>query len=252
MVHISDFKFSSKLTEYLKKVETETGRRIKFLESSNLGIKGITAAYRYDPQYILIIINRKNPRSPEDVERSVAHEATHGYIIHKLGFCRSDFHENIADDYKRDVQLLFTMVEDIVVNKIIEDNGFPPFGHEYLPMVREEIRIAHRGEEAGESFYQRFTDDPRLEALLMISRYIIAWGFLKYYALEPNQSELIGEFTKTFQEFYPDYYKFASQIENIIEQNDIFRGYEECKAIQEILELFKLVDGVELISGVDK
>ena len=239
-------KFSPNLFEYLKKIEIETGRKIKFLESPDLGIKGINAAYRYHTQYILIILNPETPRPPEDTERSIAHEATHGYLMHKLGFCRPVFNAGMDDNYKKDVQLIFTMLEDIVVNKIIQDNGFPPFGREYLLMVREEIEVAHKGEEEGESFYQRFADEPHLEALLMISRYIIAWGFLKYYHLEPQETELIGDFVETFQKFYPDYYKFAVKVEEIMEENDIFRADGECKAIQMILHLFKMNDGVRL------
>lgn len=244
---MTEYKFSSKLKEYLNKVETESGRKIKFFESTDLGIKGITAAYLYHPQYIRIIINPENPRPLEDIERSIAHEATHGYIIYNLGFCRSDFHNNATDDYKRDVQLIFTMIEDIVVNKIIQNNGFPPFGHEYLPMVHEETEVARRGEEAGEIFYQSFADDPRLEALLMISRYLIAWGFLKFYSLKQQDVKIIKEFTITFQKFYPDYYRIVSKIEDILEQNNIFTGDGECKAIGKILELFNLDGGVKLV-----
>ena len=246
-IFMSGYKFSQKLTKYLNKIEIETGRKIKFLERSDLGIKGTTAAYRYHPQYILIIINPENHRSKDDIERSVAHEATHGYILHKLGFCRAEFHENMDDKYKMDVQLVFTMIEDIVVNKIIQNNGFPPFGHEYLPMVNKEIEIAHEGEEKGEIFYHKFTDDPHLEALLMISRYIIAWGFLRYYKLQLSDAEIINKFTSAFKRFYPDYYQFAAKIEEIIEKKDIFKGNDECKAILEILQFFKLSEGVELV-----
>ena len=243
---MSNFKFSKKLTDYLKKIELNTGREIKFFESPDLGIKGITAAYNYHPKYIQITLNLENPRSPGDRERSIAHEATHGYLIHKLKFCRPIFFENADDNYKRDVHLLFTMIEDLIVNKIIQDNGFHPFGHEYLPMVTEEIKIAHKGEEEGEKFYQRFTDNTHLEALLMISRYIIAWGFLRYYHLEPPEEKLIKEFTKTFQKYYPDYYKFCIKIKEIIEEHDIFTAKEECQTVQLILQLFKLDERVEL------
>lgn len=242
-------KFSQKLSEYLKKIETETGRHIKFLESHDLGIKGINAAYRYHPDYILIILNPETLRPPEDTERSIAHEATHGYLMHKLGFCRPVFSEGADENYERDVQLIFTMLEDLVVNKIIQNNGFYPFGREYLLMVRQEIKVAHEGEEVGESFYRRFAEDPHLEALLMISRYIIAWGFLKYYTLEPEEAELIGEFVETFQKFYPDYYKFAAKVEEIIEGEDIFTAGGECKAVGMILRLFKLNEGVQITRG---
>jgi hypothetical protein len=49
VILMSNFKFSRKLTDYLKKIELDTGREIKFFESLDLGIKGITAAYNYHP-----------------------------------------------------------------------------------------------------------------------------------------------------------------------------------------------------------
>ena len=239
--------FSPKLKEFLNKIESETGHHIKFMESSDLGIKGITAAFQYHPQYILIILDREYPRTQEDLERSIAHEAAHGYIIYKMGFCRTKYNSGVSDEYKRDVQLVLTMVEDIVVNKIISENGFPPYGTEYMPMVREEIRIAREGEAAGEEFYHKFAATPHLEALLMISRYIIAWGFLKYYELVADDYKLIEEFIRTFKKFYPDYYNFAGKIEKILDGNDIFKGKEECKTVREILKLFNMDQGVILI-----
>jgi hypothetical protein len=243
---MSNFKFSRKLTDYLKKIELDTGREIKFFESPDLGIKGITAAYNYNPKYIQITLNMENSRSKGDREISIAHEATHGYLMHKLKFCRPIFLEHVDDNYKRDVHLVFTMIEDIIVNKIIQDNEFHPFGHEYLPMVTEEIKIAHKGEEEGERFYHRFTDNPHLEALLMISRYIIACGFLRYYHLGPHEEKIIKEFTRTFKKYYPDYYKFCVKIKGIIEEHNIFTEKGECQTIQLILQLFKLDERVKL------
>lgn len=182
-----------------------------------------------------------------DIERSIAHEATHGYIIYKLGFCRVKFDHDVSDGYKRDVHLVLTMIEDLVVNKIISENGFPTFGNEYLSMVREEIRVARQGEDAGEEFYHKFAATPHLEAILMISRYIIAWGFLKYYNLKEDDRKLIEEFTKTFKEVYRDYYEYAGKIEEILEFKDVFEGEKECKIVWEILKIFNMDQGVELV-----
>ena len=246
---MSVFNFSEKLNFFLDKIENETGRQIKFMESSNMGIKGITAAFQYHPHYIWIVLDPEYPRESADIERSIAHEATHGYILYKLGFCRTKFKLDVSDEYKRDVQLVLTMVEDVVVNKIISENGFPPYGTEYLPMVREEIKIAHKGEEAGEEFYHEFATTPHLEALLMISRYVIAWGFLKYYNLKEVDYKLIEEFINSFKGFYPDYNQFAGKIEKIIDEKDIFKGKEECETVWEILKLLKMDQGVKLVKN---
>lgn len=244
---MTSFDFSPELNRYLEKIQAETGREITFQENTNLGIKGITAAYQYHPQKLIIILNPEYHRAKEDVERSIAHEATHGYILYKMGFCRSKYGEGVPSDYKRDVQIIFTIVEDLVVNKIIADHGFAPFGHEYLPTLREEIRVAQEGEEAGEAFYHQFTENLHREALLMVSRYIIAWGFLRYYTLKNEEEELIREFTQVFGKYYPDYYQYAAQVVEIIQEKDIFKSDDECRAIQEILRLFKMDANVELV-----
>jgi hypothetical protein len=241
--------FSSKLKDFLNKIEKETGREIKILESPDLGLAGISAAYRYHPDYIVIVITVGIKRTETDLERSIAHEATHGYLMHKLKFCRPVFHKIADDNYQRDVQLLFTMVDDIVVNKIIEEHGFHPFGSEYLPMVELETRVAVRGEIGGEDFYRRFSDDPRLEAILMVSRYILAWGFLEYFPLEPEEREVIRSFTKTFETYYPHYYSRASEMRDIILKNDVFSAEGQCKAVQEILDLWRMGDLVGIERG---
>lgn len=247
---MTSFDFSPELNKYLKKIQAETGREITFQENTNLGIKGITAAYQYHPQKLIIILNPEYRRAKEDVERSIAHEATHGYILYKMGFCRSKYSEGVFSDYKRDVQIIFTIVEDLVVNRIIADNGFSPFGHEYLPTLKEEIRVAREGEEAGEAFYHQFTDNLHREALLMISRYIIAWGFLRYYNLKPEEERLVREFTQVFEKYYQDYYRYAARVVEILEEKDIFKSDEECQAIQEILKLFKMDMNVELVKTI--
>jgi len=246
---MTSFDFSPKLNEYLEKIQDETGREITFQENTNLGIKGIAAAYQYNPQKLIIILNPEYPRATEDMERSIAHEATHGYILYKLGFCRSRYPEGVPSEYKQDVQIIFTIVEDLVVNKIIQDNGFPPFGQEYIPTLREEIRVAREGEKAGEAFYHQFTDNLHREALLMISRYIIAWGFLNYYKLEVADRNLIKEFTRVFKDYYPDYYLYAAKVVEVLEKNNIFTSDGECQAIYEILKLFKMDEHVKLVNA---
>lgn len=43
------FGFSEKLREYLTKIEAETGRKVRILESPHLGLKGMWAGFRYHP-----------------------------------------------------------------------------------------------------------------------------------------------------------------------------------------------------------
>jgi hypothetical protein len=241
--------FSPRLTAFLNKIEKETGKNIKILQSPDLGLAGISAAYRYHPDYIVIVITVGIKRTEVDLERSIAHEAVHGYLMHKKKFCRPVFNEKADNNYQRDVQLLFTMVDDIAVNKIIGENGFHPFGSEYLPMVAMETEVAAGGEIKGEDFYRKFSGDPQLEAILMVSRYLLAWGFLEYFPLEPGEQEVISSFTISFETYYPHYYRRACKIRDIILENDIFTAKGQCKAVQKILDLWGLGELVEMEKG---
>lgn len=237
-----EFEFSNKLKNYLKKVETETGKEVKILESPYLGIKGMWAGFRYHPDYIIIIIRSDIHKTSETMERSIAHEATHGYILFKNGYCMGKFPESTEDSDKKDIQLVFTMVDDIVVNKIIAENGFTPFGVEYMGVVQREIDSMIQGVD----LYRQFSDDLLFDDLLMITRYIIAWGFLEYYHLERGEHDILKKFLDIFKETYPLQYEIACQIKQIIKSNDIFTSSGHCEAMKLILKLLKFDRSVKV------
>jgi hypothetical protein len=232
------FKFSMKLTDYLNKIERETGKDVKILESPHLGLKGMWAGYRYHPDFIIVIIRSGIEKTNETIERSIAHEATHGYILFKKNYCRAEFDEFISENEKKDIQMIFTMIDDIVVNKIISENGFDPFGEEYLAVVQKEIDSML----AGVDFYHQFSDDLLFDDLLMITRYIVAWGFLEYFDLQNDAYEILKKYTDVFKDTYPLQYDIANKIKKIIISNDIFTSEGHCKAMIEILELLKFYD----------
>jgi|GEM_PF-726826 hypothetical protein len=235
-----NYQFSNRLITYLQKVEDETRRTIKILESQNLGVRGISVGFRYHPQYIIIIVNPSLKRSITDFERSIAHEATHGYILHRLGYCRPLFRPETPDKIQQMVHLLFTMVEDLVVNRIIQDNGFQPFGSEYIPMLHREVEVAEKGEQSGETFYHLFSPDPQTEDILMISRYIIAWGFLNYHSFKKDVQDRIQEFLLKFQQNYSHHYPRAAIVREIIQKHNVFTAEGQCQAMKEIIELWGL------------
>lgn len=239
-----DFKFSSKLQNYLKKIEIETGRKVKVLKSPHLGLKGMWAAFSYHPNFIVVIVRSNIEKTNDDLERSIAHEATHGYILFKKEYCRPDFTFTAEDNDKKDIQLLFTMIDDIVVNKIISQNGFSPYGSEYLPAVMNEIESML----AGVDIYRKFSDDLLFDDLLMITRYIIAWGFLEYFELDSSDLNIIKKFTEVFEYTYPLQYKIVMEIKKIITLNDIFTSSGHCKTMEEILKLLKFSNLVEIVN----
>lgn len=242
------FKVSPRLEKYLRVIEEETGLPVKILQSPDLGITGARAAFNYHPDYTVVVLNSSEPRLNADLERSVAHEATHGYILHKLGYCRAVFTEKTSDDIKRKANVLFSMVEDLAVNRIIQENGFPPFGSEYLPMLKKEIEVAEAGETEGENFYRQFTSDLEFEDIIMVSRYILAWGFLRYYSLPLEIRFIIQKFLEVYSKAYPHHYPHAARVKEIILRNDVFTAPGECQAMQEIMKLWGFAGMVKTVS----
>jgi len=232
-----------KLILYLKKVEEETSKPIKILESNDLGLKGMLSAFRYHPDQIIIITKEGVKRSEPDLARSIAHEATHGYLIFKLGYCRPVFKENASKNHMKNAHLIFTMMDDIVVNKIIQENGFSPFGSEYLVSVNFETKSALKGE----NIYQKFSKDPVFNLILMISRYIIAWSFIEFYDIGKHEKDVINRYISAFETNFTEEMILASKIKDIIKSNNIFLSSGHCKAIEEILELWDLKKSLKLV-----
>lgn len=231
-----------KLFLYLKKVEKETSKPIKILKSDELGLKGMLSAFRYHPDQIIIIIKEGVKRSEPDMARSIAHEATHGYLIFKLGYCRPVFKKNSPANLMKNTHLVFTMMDDIVVNKIIQKNGFPPFGSEYLVSVKYETESALKGE----NIYKKFSEDPIFNLILMISRYIIAWSFIEFYDIGKNDKDIIIRYLSAFESNFVDEMVLVSKIKDIIKNNDIFVSSGHCQAIEEILDLWDLRKSLEM------
>ncbi len=239
------FKFSNKLQKYLQKIEKDTGKEVKILESPHLGLKGMWAGYRYHPDFIIVIIRSGIEKTNETIERSIAHEATHGYIIFKMNYCMADFKPETSENEKKDIQMIFTMVDDIVVNKIISLNGFRPFGEEYLTVVKKEIDSML----AGIDFYRQFSDDLLFDDLLMITRYIVAWGFLEFFDLQMEALETLKKYIDVFKDTYPLQYEIADKVKNIILKNDIFKKEGHCNAMNDILGLLKFKALVTIVNA---
>lgn len=236
--------FSAKLQDYLNKIEMETGKEVKILESPHLGLKGMWAGYRYHPDFIIVIIRSGIQKTNETLERSIAHEVTHGYILFKKNYCRAEFNSSISVNEKKDIQMIFTMVDDIVVNKIISESGFKPFGEEYLQVVKREIDSML----SGIDFYRQFSDDLLFDDLLMITRYIIAWGFLEYFELSEDVFQILKKYIHVFKDTYPLQHDITGKIKEIIAENDIFSSEGHCRAMVEILKLLKFYDDLKIVN----
>ena len=82
----------------------------------------------------------------------------------------------------------------------------------------------------------------------MITRYIIAWGFLEYFELSEDAFEILKKYTDVFKDTYPLQYDIASKIKVIITNNNIFSSHGHCKAMIDILKLLKFYDLVKIVN----
>ena len=236
---------SQKLADYLNKVRRETGREIRFEYISHFPIPSMKTAYRYDPSLIEVVIASNAKMTTSQLEQSIAHEVTHGFLQHKLRYCHAVFKRPPSDTEEKSTSLIFTMIDDIVVNRIISEEGFDPFGPVYLPTVEKETKAIRKGKDC----YNRHSHDPLFKDRYMVFRYIMAWGFLEYFDLEPFARRKIKKFAKTFENSFPRQYEMASQIRELILQNDIFTSEGHRRTIEGVLKFWNLEDLVELKTG---
>jgi hypothetical protein len=233
---------TDKLRAYIDKVEKETGRSVLIQTTQDFGVSGMMARFLEHPTHILVEVA---PNIPHDqFAQSIAHEVTHGLLAYARRYRRLGNPKRPPTPLEANtVSLLATMVEDIVVNKIIHENGFQPFAPNYLSVVREETKAARKGRD----YYRQF-QDPLFKDRFMVFRYIMAWGFLQFYDLDKYARKTLSRFESEFKSVYPNQYKLAGQVKDIITKNNIFTPEGYCSAIKIGLALWGLNDLVELQS----
>jgi hypothetical protein len=220
---------SEKLKTYLDKIKKETKRDIVINEVDDKNMYGMSAAHEVHPIQIHILLAKTQHSIPQ-MEQSIAHEATHGLLIYKEKYLVPMANNN------KSVNLLATMVDDIIVNKIIYENGFNPFAYVYLNTVQEEIKALRKSRD----YYKNLGDDEEFKNKFKTFRYIIAWGFVQYYDLESWQRKILKKFLKTVELSCPELLTDIRQIKDSIIRNNIFEQEGHDKALREIADIWGL------------
>lgn len=227
--------FSPKLQSYIKEIEVKTNMEVVIQTVTDLGFPGMEAAFIPDSKDILVKV--KKGLDKVTLEQSIAHEVTHGILTYGYNYPTPEVKPPVTPTQKETIQLLITMIEDIVVNHIIYENDFSPFSPAYIDQVINEIKAA----ENNKDYYSDF-QDVDFKNKFKIFRYIMAWGFLQYFSLSQNETAILSKFVKKFQYYFPGQYRVAKEIERTILMNDIFtvEGYK--KIIVECLRLWNVDD----------
>ena len=231
---------SEKIKAYIEKIEKETGRSVSIKMVPDVGLRGMKAEFELDPEYIRVKIVQNI--ETEKIEQSIAHEITHGFLAYKKKYCQLEYLYEPNEIEENSVNIIVTMIEDIVVNKIINKENFQPYPHDYLVKIQNDTKNIRKSKGRFPQLHQ----DPVLNDRIMILRYIGAWGFLKYLNLDSFSRRIISKFIKCFKKSYPTQYEAAGQIEKIILENNIFTSEGYNKTIKECLDLWNLTSLVRI------
>jgi len=247
-------KLSEKLEEYIKKVEEETGCPARIKNVQDVGLPGADSVFLLHPKYIRVEIIEEKYLDPkgeikqEEIECIIAHEVTHGLLAYKKNYCRyNTLILNNSEEEGKSADVLFTMIEDIVVNKIIDENNF------FQPLFKNYINILTKREieplRDRKDCYEVKQHSLIFRDRFMVWRYIQAWGFLEYFDFDKDSERSICEYLELFKKSYPQQYGQAIKTKEIIRKNKIPTSEGFCKAIKKCLDLdFWNIPHIEIIT----
>ena len=225
---------SEKLLTYIDKIERETGRQTRFEYVDDFGSPGVQFAFRKDPNYLCIALKSGISLADPRIERSIAHEITHCFLIYGLGYYALDANDNSSDEDILHLSLL-SFIDDIIVNKTLQEHSFPPYSDTYLKMLKDDIQAAKsRVNIYGQSYSSLY--NRRSPA----SRYILAWACIKYYKLTAEARKLMNQLLKVFPNAFPVAYQIADSLRKVILKNDIFSVDGHKEVIGYMLKEWKL------------
>lgn len=227
-------KLSEKAEACIKELEKEIGNYGVLIRDYQ-GDEGAKVTLDHEKKLVIVEINEKMLKndSEEDINSTIAHETTHEILSFKKGHYRL----NISK-FGLIIGRIETMIEDIIVNKIIYEKNYRAYSPQYFDEVELEIKILHESKDV----YKMYNQDPIYKNVFMVSRYIQAWGYLEYSNLNEIDKETLCKYLETFQKSYPEQHEKAKKIKEIILKNNIFKAEGYNKTIWECLEIFDFIN----------
>jgi hypothetical protein len=238
---IEDYAPTIKLKSYIKKIEKQTNHKVTFKRDYSL-FKGIPAGFRVDSCCIRIMLAKDFAVTDPYFEELIAHELTHGLLICSMNYYEIKPFDNINEDEANALSLVGTIIQDIVVNRLLQKKGFEPTPRNiYLTTTKNEIEAAMVGANV-------YPYNPNFRRKFIVFRYILAWSSLEYFTLDKELNENLRALIKVFEKTYPDECVDAHEIKKIILTHNIFtsRGYNE--AVKSLLKFWKLTHLVQKLS----
>jgi hypothetical protein len=217
---------SEKTKNFFEYVKNETGKPIQIQQSKSVGLQGMNFAFTHDPSFIILEIVLPFGGSIDQFENSLAHEACHGLLTYSRGYVHLKPVNAIKGNVSFSLSVIGTMVDDVPVNKLIQDYGFRAYGENYLRMVKREGKFASKGDR---TIYNNTGPDEESRKRFMIYRYVAAWTYLQYFIMNSLDRSSLQKFRKSFSRAYPDIGKEGSNICECFKKYDVFskEGHEE-------------------------
>lgn len=250
MVGLEEFlPLSDKLLAYFEMIEKETDCQIvlRYInrddgdqaeKANNFKVGAITTL-----STIELEVNRNHGLSNVDLEHSLAHEATHGYLMNGKGYCRGYARQHSHEKFVRELAAIVTsIVDDIVVSKVMADHGLPPFASTYLVEVKRETKEARKNP----NYYPFYQEYPEFRERFITFGQVLAWGYLQYVDLPEEARDTLSRFIKGSQNVNLSAYKMAQKVNKIIQRHDIFTPQGHRKALEETIRLWDLDEFIVL------
>ena len=231
---ITILKLSEKAKACIEELEKEIGNYNVLIRDCQ-GEEGAMVTLDHDNKRVIVEINEEMLKNEpeEEINSTIAHEITHEILSFKKGH-----HRLSVSKFRNIVGRIETMIEDIVVNKTIQEKNYRVFTNQYIDDVRLEIDVLLKGKDV----YEMYDQDPIYKRIFMVSRYIQAWGYLEYLNLDKTDTEIFREFLEIFQKSYPEQYEKAQKIKEVISKNNIFKAEGYNKTIWKCLEIWGFID----------
>ena len=239
---MTEIKLSPRADALIEWVRQETEKPVNINFVDNIGIN-MPARFTITPDQIRIDIVMGKQQSNDDVDHSACHEAIHGYLIHKRGYYFPEPIVKLTPEDARLLSLVGTTIDDIVVNKILEDSGIKPISPTYIRMVKKEIKAMNEGKD----IYREFLEVGRIfHEKFKVFRYVMAWGTLNYYTLLLDDRKVLSRFMKHFKRYYSTHVNEADGIIHHIIEHDIFTREGHRSTFGYVCDLWRLGEKIRL------
>lgn len=240
--------FSEQLNAYLAWVRSETGRDVLIQEVDDVGLGGMSFAFRRHDTHIDIIHAKLLQCSQRQFEQSIAHEATHGLLLYGWGYADLRPTAEPRSEYvTQAIGIMATMIDDVVVNKVIADHGFAPYGEVYPSMVNQETKAARKRQMG---FYATVSKDETVRCRFRVYRYVTARAFREFYSLPTGMGRKLGKFGKAFRIGYPEDADEGDWIVGLMVDQDVLSPKGHRRVLSEVVKRWDLTRFADLSPAV--